>query len=279
MSRIGKDLVDRAGLDDVAGVHDVDAIGDAGHHPQVVGDHDDGHAKLVPEALDQIENLRLDGDVEGRGRLVGYEKLWLAAQRHRDHHPLTHAARELVRVVVDAVAGGRDTDQLQQLDGPPAGRRAVQPLVQLERFADLTANGQDRIQRGHRVLEDHGDVVATHLPHVVLFELEQVTSVEHDLARDDFAGWLRNQAHQRERAHALATPRFTDQAERFALAQRERHPVDGLDEPVGGRELGAEVAYLQQRSLCLGLHGCSFSGYAAAGQRLTRLAKALRPVV
>jgi hypothetical protein len=42
-----------------------------------------------------------------------------ARQRQRDHHPLAHAARELVRVVVDALLGCRDARwPCQQLDRP-----------------------------------------------------------------------------------------------------------------------------------------------------------------
>ncbi len=69
----------------------------------------------------QLEDLRLDGDVERRRRLVGDQQLGLAGERHGDHHPLAHAARELVRVVVAAplAASGMPTE-LEQLDAPRA---------------------------------------------------------------------------------------------------------------------------------------------------------------
>ena len=41
-------------------------------------------------------------------------------ERHRDHHALAHAARELVRVVVDPALGARDADLLEQLERPGA---------------------------------------------------------------------------------------------------------------------------------------------------------------
>ena len=62
----------------------------------------------VPNSLcrsaDQVEDLRLHGDVERGGRLVGDQQLRVADQRHRDHRALPHAAGELVRVVVDPLA-------------------------------------------------------------------------------------------------------------------------------------------------------------------------------
>ena len=46
----------------------------------------------------QFQDLRLDGDVEGRGRLVGDEQLGLVGQRHGDHDALALPAGKLERV-------------------------------------------------------------------------------------------------------------------------------------------------------------------------------------
>ena len=74
----------------------------------------------------QVENLRLNRDVERGGRLVGDEQLRLARQRHRDHHPLAHPAGELMRIIVDAAIGVGDSDQAQRLDRAlRVSRRAV----------------------------------------------------------------------------------------------------------------------------------------------------------
>ena len=47
--------------------------------------------------MQEIEDLRLDRHVERGRRLVGDQELGPAGERHRDHHPLAHAAGELVR--------------------------------------------------------------------------------------------------------------------------------------------------------------------------------------
>ena len=80
--------------------HDHDAVGDLGDHAHVVGDEEHRHALLVLQRLDQLQDLRLDGDVERGGRLVGDQQLRPAGQRHRDHHALAHAAGEAVRIFV-----------------------------------------------------------------------------------------------------------------------------------------------------------------------------------
>ena len=69
----------------------------------------------VPSSLagssQQLEHLRLDRDVERRRRLVGDQQLRVAGQRHGDHHPLAHAAGELVRIGAEAALRVRDADQ------------------------------------------------------------------------------------------------------------------------------------------------------------------------
>ena len=69
------------------------------------------------QALHQVEDLRLRGHVERGRRLVGDQQVGVVDERHRDHHALAHAARELVRVVVDAAARRAGCR-------PPSGARA-----------------------------------------------------------------------------------------------------------------------------------------------------------
>ena len=45
-----------------------------GDHAEVVGDEQDRHAQLLLQPLEELEDLRLDGDVERGGRLVGDEQ-------------------------------------------------------------------------------------------------------------------------------------------------------------------------------------------------------------
>ena len=89
--------VDVGLLDDLAGVHDRDAVAHLGDDAQVVGDEDDRRPGLVAQVAHQVEDLGLDRHVERGRRLVGDEQLRLAGERHRDHDALRHAARHLVR--------------------------------------------------------------------------------------------------------------------------------------------------------------------------------------
>ena len=105
-----EDGLEVASLGDPAGVHDGDVVSRLGDHPKVVGDQDDGRPVRLLEVADQVEDLSLHRHVERGRRLVGDQDLGVEGERHGDHHPLSHAAGELVRVAVDSLGGARDPD-------------------------------------------------------------------------------------------------------------------------------------------------------------------------
>ena len=97
--RSGEDLLGSGLLHGVSGVHHGHVVGDGRHDTEVVGDQHESHLPLGLDLGEQPEDLRLDGDVERRGRLVGDEHLRVHRQGGGDHHPLAHAAGELMRIV------------------------------------------------------------------------------------------------------------------------------------------------------------------------------------
>ena len=71
--------------------------------------------------------------------------------------------------------------------------RVAHALVQLQDLADLLLDRVQRVERGHRLLEDHGDVVAAHARAArSSLSVEQVLALEQDLARRD--GWPADRA-------------------------------------------------------------------------------------
>ena len=140
--RVVEDVVAAALFDDLARVHDDDVIGHIGHDTQVVGDHDDGHAELLLQLLHQLQNLRLDGDVQGGGRLVGDQQLGVGDQGSGDHDALPLAAGKLMRVFVHTGLRVRDADQLQHLLGPFLNLRLgeIFVVVVLQVLHDLFAD-------------------------------------------------------------------------------------------------------------------------------------------
>jgi hypothetical protein len=63
-------LADRARFHDLSPVQDDDPVRDVRDDCQVVGDEEVSHPQLALEGLEQVEDLRLDRQVERAQRLV-----------------------------------------------------------------------------------------------------------------------------------------------------------------------------------------------------------------
>ena len=159
----GEHALDRAALDDLALVHHADAVGDLAHDAEVVGDEQHRHAEPGLRVLEQLEDLRLHGDVERGRRLVGDQQVRLVGQRHGDHHALALAAGKLVRIAAEPPGRIANADLAEQIDDLVARLGAGEAVVQQQNFPDLLLDRVQRIERRHRLLEDDGDVVAAHL--------------------------------------------------------------------------------------------------------------------
>ena len=233
-------------LDDAAAVHHRDLVGEFRHHAEVVGDQQDRHAGLLAQLAQQVQDLRLNGDIEGSRRLVGDQEARVAGQRHGDHHPLAHAARQAVRIVVEPLLGGGDMHATQQREGLPPGLGCGDLPVADDRLGDLVADGEGGVERGHRLLEDHGDAVAAQIAHRPAIQPQQVAALEADLAAGDLRRRHRQQAHHRERRGALAAAAFADQTERAPGRQGEAHAVQRAGDTIGGVERHRQAVDLQQ---------------------------------
>ena len=103
-----------------------------------------------------LQDLRLRRHVERGGGLVGDQQRGIEHEGGGDHDALALAARDLVRIDVDQALG------LGQVHGAHDLQHALAPVglgklgVDLQHLGDLVADGHDRVERRHRLLEDHG---------------------------------------------------------------------------------------------------------------------------
>jgi hypothetical protein len=119
-------------------------------------------------------------------------------------------------------------------------------LVQAHRLGDLIADGEHRVERRHRLLEDHADAIAADRAHVLLGQRQQILAGVADAAAGDAPGRRRHQPHDRQRGDRLAAARLADDAERRAARHRERDAVDRAHRAPIGAELRDQVTDLQQ---------------------------------
>src|SRR5207248_10071546 len=106
---------------------------------------------------------------------------------------------------------------------------ARQLAVQAKCFGNLLADSIDRIERGHRVLKDHGDVVAAKLSHPLFRKVQKILALEKNLSVNNLSR-RRNQTHDRERRDGFPSAGFSDDAQQLALLNIKAHAVNSAHE-------------------------------------------------
>src|SRR5207244_954800 len=110
---------------------------------------DVGEAVVSAEAAEEVQDLRLDRDVEGGGRLVEEEHARLEDEGARDRHALALAPRELVGI---AEAVGRAEAHL--VEGPLDPSARVTQAVDRDGLREGAVHGAPRVEGAVGVLED-----------------------------------------------------------------------------------------------------------------------------
>ena len=271
MQRVLHHVLHRADLGDPSRIHHGHAVGGLGDHAHVVGDQHHRRAVIAPEALDQRNDLRLHGDVERGGRLVGDDQLRLGADRQRDHDALAHAAGELVRIGVDAFFRRGDADLGQQIDGALARRGLREIHVGPDRLDDLVADPVERIEAGQRILEDHADPFAADAADFFRRQMIDPHSRQIDLAAGDAAGRI-DQPDDGKAGDRFAGAGLADHAEHFALGDVEGDAVDRAQRAAAGEEFHLEVTHGED-----GYGHRSFGLSASRSQSPSRLMERISP--
>ena len=220
-----QDLRDGAGFDDAATEHDDDIVGKILHDAEIVGDEEDGHAVVRADIAEEVENLFLDGDVEGGGGFVGDEDAGFAGEGHGDHDALLHAAAEFVGIGAAAVFGVANADGAEGLDDALLGIGDLGE-VELDGLGDLPADGEDGVEGSAGFLEDVGNFLAADFTQLLAGGGHDVAALIPDLASDGAGGERREQAGEGEGGGGFAAAAFTDDGESAAGVELERDAAD-----------------------------------------------------
>ena len=222
MNRIGVQLGLGSGLHHKAQIHDRDAVRDHLHHRQVVGDEHVRQLILLLKTVKQVEDLGLDGHVQGGDGLVGDDQLGVHGQGPGDADALLLAAGELVGIASRVLgAEAHDAQQLADHLGPLLGAHIG---VDNQGLLDQLGDTHPGVQTARRILEDHLHVLAQGT-HLVLADFGDLLALEPDLAA------VRHQQVVDDPARgALAAAGLTHDGERLAFKHVKAYVVDRVDE-------------------------------------------------
>jgi len=155
----GEHVGNRAALDHLACIHDVHAVHATCDKPEVVRDEQDGHTVCVGKFIDEIEDLSLSGDVEGRCGFVCDQQLGTGSQCHGQHDALLLSAAELAGVGLRGAHGVGQSGLCEQANG---GCESFGVSQAAQTFADLFVDAHHGIEACGGVLENVGDAAAPH---------------------------------------------------------------------------------------------------------------------
>jgi len=120
----------------------------------------------------------------------------------------------------------------------------AQMAMDAQAFHNLFADGHGRVQRGHRVLENHADLVASEFAQFFFVQRQYVLAVAGDLGAflDDSERWF-EQAQDGFCCYGFAAARLSNKGEGLASVQLKADAADCLDLTRIGVEGYAEVFY------------------------------------
>ena len=225
VQRVPKELPGRRKLHDSSRIHHRNPVADFRSNSKIMCHHHNAHAKISLQLLQKADDLFLHCDIQGSCRLIRKEKLRSGSKRNSNHRPLPHASGELMRICKKALLCRRNSNHLHH---PHCLFFLLLPAhFLLEGFHNLLSDRLHRIQRCHRLLENHADVSTADFPKLRFRHFPKILSVKQNLSPGYLSGILQN-LEQRSAGHTLSAAALSDQTEGLLLP-------DGKGDLINGR--------------------------------------------
>ena len=218
MQGISEDVLLVAEFHHLAEVHNSDLVGNELDDRKVVRYEEVGQVHRALKVLEQIDDLRLDRNVECRNGLVADDKLGFYGKCARDADTLTLTARKFVGVALVVIVA--QTAFFHKVENVILDLILRNYAVNEHGLGEYVADRCAGRERGIRVLEDDLHL-GSQIAQVLTLELCNVLTLEVDLAA---ARGM--EAENGASESGLAASRLADNAERFARLQLEGYVIN-----------------------------------------------------
>src|SRR5699024_7827397 len=138
---------------DAAQIHDGNVVTDIAHDAEVMRNEKKCQIKFVPQLIEQVHYLRLHRYVQCRYLLVGDQQLCTVHERTSNAGALALTARQAVRAAIEKAQ--RKSVLIGYLFDMSLLFGWFAQAMHLDDFLQRLPDGQARIERGDRLLEDH----------------------------------------------------------------------------------------------------------------------------
>ena len=180
----------------------------------------------------QIQDLGLNGDIQGSGGFIGDQKMRLQSQCHSDHHSLGLTAGHFMRVSMGFFLGIGYSNQLEEFDGFIPGFFFTDSHWWIWKTSAICdANCKDRVKAGLGLLENHRDAVAAHIDHFVFSKSAEGHALQNNISPSTILPGCIDQTQDREGSHAFSAAGFAHQPKHFAGVDCKINPITALTTP------------------------------------------------
>src|SRR5450830_101159 len=98
MKRVVEQFIVLSSLDDLAKVHDRNAVRHVTYNSKVMGNEEIRQVQPLLQLLEQVDDLRLNRHVQGRDGLIQDKQFWIDNKRAGNPDTLTLTTGELMRI-------------------------------------------------------------------------------------------------------------------------------------------------------------------------------------
>ena len=211
-------------LHHLTGIHHHHIVRHLPDDTHVVGDKDDAGAEIPFDVVDQPQNLRLHGHIQRRRRFVTDKHGGIVAQCHGNDDTLAHTAGEFPRNRMKDLFRHRDAHLFDQMQGTLVRLCSADALVRQNCLGNLAATGHQRVEAGHRLLEDQCDLAATLAGQLLFRHTDQLFTAQLHAAPRHTAR-CRHHLQDAIDRHALAAAAFADNTDGLTLLEGEGHII------------------------------------------------------
>ena len=167
MARVVEQLFYIRKLDDLSCVQNGNTVSDIRYDTKVVGNKHDGIVILFLKVLDQLQDLRLNRNIQRSCRLIADEDLRTAGKCNRNNDTLSHTAGILERIIIETLLCVRNTNLFHQLKRLCPCFHLANILMLHDNRSDLFSDCDNRVQGSHRILEYGCNFLAADLAPVI----------------------------------------------------------------------------------------------------------------
>ena len=206
-----EDAFRRAAFRNLAFVENANPMAQGSNGEQVVRNIKDGRSHIAVQCREELEDFGLSDGIQRAGRFVGEEQSRPMENGHRDADTLSLAKTQLGRTAAKKFIVARETDVLKRGHDGSRTLRVFSANVSFPGLAQLSADGERRIERGERALQDNAYFVAANRAQFFLRTDEKVPAAKENFAAHS-GSLQREKSHESESQRALAGTTLTDQA-------------------------------------------------------------------